>query len=50
MIADPAPPRFRGTTDITDSVAAGMTVPIPAPWMKNVTSSTQIGVLVPSSR
>ncbi len=47
MIADPAPLRSLGTTDITASVAGGMTLPIPLPWMKKITSSTQMGVLVP---
>ena len=46
-MADPAPLRLLGTTDITASVAGGMTLPIPAPWTKKITSSTQMGVVVP---
>ena len=47
--AEPAPARSLGTTDMTASVAGGMTMPIPAPWTKNITASTQIGVPTLSS-
>ena len=48
--AEPEPARSRGTTDMTASVAGGITLPMPAPCTKKITPSTQIGVLVPSSR
>ena len=45
VIAEPAPPRSRGTTDITDSVAVGITIPIPAPCRKKMHSSPRMGVV-----
>ena len=47
--AEPEPARSLGTTDMTASVAGGITLPMPAPCTKKITPSTQIGVLVPSS-
>src|SRR5216683_3077451 len=49
VIADPAPPRSRGTTDITNSVAVGITIPMPAPCRKKMHSSAAIGVIVVSA-
>jgi hypothetical protein len=44
---DPAPARSRGTTSMTEAVAAGITIPMAAPWMANSTPMIQIGESVP---
>ena len=45
--AEPAPARSRGSTSMTAAVAAGMLMPMAAPWMANSTPITQIGEAVP---
>ena len=46
--AEPTPAFSRGSEDMIDSVAGGITLAMPAPWTKVSTISTQIGVAAPT--
>src|SRR4029079_864374 len=45
---EPTPAFSRGTEDMMDSVAGGITLAMPTPWMKKNEASNQIGELIPS--
>src|ERR1700738_1421506 len=47
-MAEPTPAFSRGREDMTDSVAGGITLAIPTPWMKVNAHRSQIGVLDPT--
>src|SRR5262249_39183655 len=46
-IAEPTPAPSRGPDDMMDSVAGGITLAMPAPWMKKYTQTNQIGESTP---
>ena len=48
LTAEPTPAFSRGSDDMIDSVAGGMTLAMPTPWMKKTRSRTQIGVVAPT--
>ena len=49
LTAEPTPAFSRGSDDMIDSVAGGMTLAIPTPWTKNSAATTQIGVSAPTN-